>query len=507
VVVGAGPAGLALALHLADAGGRVVVLESGGSRPETGVDGAAALNDGVVVGDRFDSLVSGRARGLGGTAALWHGQCMRLHEVDLRPRAWIPHSGWPEAAGDLTSAYARAEQWLGVSGRGYGPERWAEHPEAAPPAWDSGRLLDDFTEYTHRPDVAKQHRNRLRGTAGVTVALHATVTRVLSARGSVLGVEVADSSGTVTKLPASRVVLAASAIENARILQLSDPDGVGLGFGRTWTGRFLQTHPVVDMAVIRPGSGSLLQNAYLAFASHRRRLFPKLRLAPEAQEAHGLVDACAVFAYDYESEHLAAARRVLTAARSRRVPADLRRDLRAMVTHAGPVLRDGYRHLARGLGTAQAPAQVRLELWLEQAPDPDNRVVLDTSTDSVGLHRPRVEWRVGEHELRTSRQMTEWISADVERLGLGSVEHLPTMDDDAAWRAAARDAAHASGTTRMSTDAGLGVVDPDLQVHGVQGLYVLGASVFPTAGYANPTLTVVALAVRLARHLMGGRAT
>ena len=75
------------------------------------------------------------------------------------------------------------------------------------------------------------------------------------------------------------------------------------------------------------------------------------------------------------------------------------------------------------------------------------------------------------------------------------------MSDDAAWRASVGDAAHPAGTTRMSSNAGSGVVDVNLRVHGVEDLHVIGSSVFPTCGYANPTLTIVALAIRLAGHL------
>jgi choline dehydrogenase-like flavoprotein len=57
------------------------------------------------------------------------------------------------------------------------------------------------------------------------------------------------------------------------------------------------------------------------------------------------------------------------------------------------------------------------------------------------------------------------------------------------------------GTTRMALDPRRGVVDQDCRVHGVENLYIAGSSVFPTCGFANPTLTIVELALRLVDHL------
>ncbi|MDH4169626.1 MAG: GMC family oxidoreductase, partial [Acidimicrobiia bacterium] len=61
---------------------------------------------------------------------------------------------------------------------------------------------------------------------------------------------------------------------------------------------------------------------------------------------------------------------------------------------------------------------------------------------------------------------------------------------------------HHAGTTRMSVRPEDGVVDPRGAVHGVDNLFVAGASVFPTAGYANPTLTAMALGCRVGHHVL-----
>jgi choline dehydrogenase-like flavoprotein len=506
VVVGSGAAGLPLALDLARRGQPVVLLESGGdSKDASDLHDAADLNRGVAVG--LPIKIERRARVLGGTTQLWRGQCMRLHDIDLAVRPWVPHSGWPLTLRDLAEYYARAERWIGVCGSEYGEALWAGHARLHPIEWNEHHLLHDFTQYAPRPQLAGQYRKELSRSRLVWTVLNATVSRVVLRERAACGVEVAGRDGVGTFVPARKVVLAAGSIENARLLMLSDPEGVGLGLGRHHTGRFLQDHPVVRTAEIHPFDYTFFQDRYVILRRGRQRLFPKVRLAPEAQEKYELMDANAVFLHDHDDPGFAAATRLVNAARTRQWRDIQGADAAWTARHPVPLLRDAYRRFGRGLATATRPAHVWLQLWLEQQPDEDSRVTLDESRDTLGLRRARLDWRCSEQEMRTSRRLTRWIAEDLVRMRLAEVTELPAMQSDDAWLESVRDAAHPAGTTRMSAHPDHGVVDKNLQVHGVPGLFVVGGSVFPTAGYANPVLTIVALALRLAEHLAPGTGT
>lgn len=503
VVVGSGAAGIALALTLGDRGRPVVLLESGGDVKSLGsIEDSAHLNEGVLEGQFFGGLQQGRARVLGGTTQLWDGQCMRLHDIDFCNRPWVPRSGWPLSVSDLDAHYAAAEEWLDVSGRGYAEDRWSDYPQLPPLHWNPDHLLHTFTEYSRQPYLGTKHRDRLARHADVRVLVHATVGQVHVKDDQVCHVEILDTSGRRARIDAKTVVLAAGTIENTRLLQLSDPDGLGLGLGREHTGSYLQDHPIIRTAEIFPTDYRVLQDRYVGLWKEKRRLFPKVRLSPKAQERHGLLDAAGVFEHDHDRASLDAARRLLLAARKGKRPPNSAKDV-ALASRAAPaILRAFYRRNVKGLYSfGGRPSHVWLQAWVEQAPKRERRVTLADSRDALGLRQPAVRWSCEPEELKTSRQLTRWISDDLSRLGVARVRELPTMTDDDTWRASVRDGFHPAGTTRMARNPQEGVVDTELQVHGVHGLFVVGGSVFPTSGYGNPTLTIVALALRLAEHL------
>ncbi len=141
-----------------------------------------------------------------------------------------------------------------------------------------------------------------------------------------------------------------------------------------------------------------------------------------------------------------------------------------------------------------------LESKPEQAPNRNSRITLDDARDAFGLRRVKVDWRMLPIDRRTVVRGEEIIDAELRRMGIGSLVPLPETEIEA-WPDSLEGGWHQLGTTRMHADAEHGVVDPNSRVHGMSNLYIAGGSVFPTSGTAPPTLTIVALALRLAAHL------
>jgi choline dehydrogenase-like flavoprotein len=230
-----------------------------------------------------------------------------------------------------------------------------------------------------------------------------------------------------------------------------------------------------------------------------------LTLPQETLETRGLQNCALFFHPRYEAHYVFASREVRAflmawdKLRRKGVPGGYAPYLRDMLS--GPH-RIGLAALRRAL-VREGPARWwRVRAMFETEPRAVNRVSLSDRKDGLGWPRARVHWTVSDFDLRCMRESFGLISERLRRAGVGALE-LAIPDTPEGWRRAIEGGKHHMGTTRMHEDPCLGVVDPDGRVHGCHNLYVTGSSVFPSGGYANPTLTIVALALRLAEHLSG----
>jgi choline dehydrogenase-like flavoprotein len=155
----------------------------------------------------------------------------------------------------------------------------------------------------------------------------------------------------------------------------------------------------------------------------------------------------------------------------------------------------------RGKSSLTPPKSMWLLSMCEQAPNPDSRVMLSDQRDPLGMLRIRLDWRLTELDRRTAEMTATSVRDEFSRLGIAQVKQAAWLSSASDWRQHLSGAFHPTGTTRMSVNPGDGVVDANCRVHGTANLYVGGSSVFPTSGYANPTLTIVALAIRTADTL------
>jgi choline dehydrogenase-like flavoprotein len=501
-VVGAGPAGIALTEALASAGLQVVLLESGGLQLDADTQ---ALNDGEIAGLPHPGVQDGRGRAVGGSAKLWAGQCLTLDPIDFERRDWVPYSGWPAAARKLDPYYRRAEAFFQVDNEVYDEANYRKFG-LAPPAWDSAALRTHFTVYTPEVDTGRFHLQRLRRDAGIRVVIHASVVRIETnaAVSRAETVHARSLTGRRCTVRAGAFVLCAGGMENARLLLLSNQQqNTGLGNGRDLVGRFLQDHPNGLVATLQGGDLRDLQDRFRLLYRGRKRYFPKFALSPTVQRARRVLNGNAHLVFGYPGQPaVAVMRELLDSARRRRLPSNPLRQAGLLLADTGNLAHILWRRYRHGRSPAGIPTDIKLQCYLEQAPNPDSRVMLSDQRDALGLPRLRSVWCLAEIERETLRVLAHTVSDEFRRLGMGDMRLDPWLDDASdGWAARLSDAYHHAGTTRMAEDPSQGVVDSDGQVFGIAGLYACGGSVFPTSGYANPTLTIVALALRLADHL------
>jgi choline dehydrogenase-like flavoprotein len=183
------------------------------------------------------------------------------------------------------------------------------------------------------------------------------------------------------------------------------------------------------------------------------------------------------------------------------MPDDFASHLGSVIADFDDIAQRSYSRLVEG---EQRPPTTPLSLHSrsEHAPNPDSRVSLGEGRDALGQRRVRLDWRLSSRDQHTIRRAREIIAEEMGRSGLGRLK-VVLDDEDAQWPQTITAGSHHIGTTRMHADPNRGVVDADCRVHGMANLFIAGSSVFPTCGYANPTLTIVALALKLADHVKG----
>lgn len=492
-IVGSGAAGISIALQMASKGHSVLLIESGGESPTPATE---SFNVGENVGTIALRLTQTRTRALGGATRLWYGQCITLDPIDYRLRSWVPNSGWPIQSAALEPFYRKAERFFQIPQDTY-DERIYRQFGLTPPAFERSVFEFKPTIYTPLIDFHKHFRASLEGSKSIRVVCDATATRIRlnDARTRVDCVDVQSLHGATRRVTANAYVIACGGIENARLLLASD-----VGNDSDMVGRFLQDHLTGDVAELKPDGAASLQDVFGLLYRDKIRYFPKFHLSAAAQEKHRVLNATMHMRFEYGASGVESMRRFVRAVRRGQLPPDALNEGLRVLRNLPAAARVAYRRYGRGLSPDIKPDRILFQVHSEQTPNPESRVTLSDRRDTLGQPLARVDWRLGPLEQRTFQTMYALIEAQVAKQRLGTLTPRAWIHESD-WTSHVQDTSHPTGSTRMATSPAHGVVDTNCQVFGIEGLYVAGSSVFPTNGYANPTLTIVALALRLSEHL------
>lgn len=493
-IVGAGAAGIAMARELAGQGLRLVLLESGGLDFDPAVQ---ALCAGEIAGNPSAPLDESRLRFFGGTSNHWMGYCRPLDPADFAARPWIPHSGWPLDRAELDPFYARAQTVLQLQDYDYTTARWtADMPPLLAGPLGQGRLQTTVLQQSPPTRLGEVYRDELGRAANVRVLLNANLVdiRTDAAAVTVEELAVACLDGRRFVVRPKVAVLACGGIENARLLlSARGTVAAGLGNGHGLVGRFFMDHPAYDAAEIL-----LDADPALARGPATQVIDTTLALDPAVERAQSL-GRFMVYVFPRrdggaEAPGYRALRDLTKALRRGQMPERIWQMLGNVIDD----LDGAAGNLWRRFVAASQVLTVRLHT--ETAPHPDSRVTLLDVRDPLGLPRVRLDWQITEFDRRTIRRGLEILGEELGRLGLGRLR-LAEWVQAPGFAVPGNGSYHHMGTTRMSDDPRRGVVDRNGRIHGMANLYVAGSSVFATGGAVNPTLSIVALALRLADRL------
>ena len=516
-LIGAGAAGITIARELAGSALRVCMVEGGGTQFE--YQESQELYAGDSVGAPV-ALEAGRLRFLGGTTNHWSGRCAPLDELDFRRRDWIPHSGWPIDRVELDPYYVRACKVAGFSSPWLSDRDTLSYLNVTLPSINEEWLKPFLWHFTpHTKDApawrwATAYGGLLQDSSNIRTLLHANFTAFTTSedRTRVHSLTVRSLNGVSAKINAAKFVLCCGGIENARVLLLAaEANSGGFGNNNDLVGRFFMQHP-------RGPAGLIVSSELMSRTQEQFNIFPGrdglivevgLTLAAQLQQKERLLNCSGVLRYQGDPESgLAIAQDIWRSLLSGQWPPEMGEKVGRVAGDFGAVVRGLEHRIAAGHsmdleGSKGVPSRSAILLLdLEQAPDPESRISLAPDRDALGLRRVQANWRLGEPERRTAARFASYVAAEFARLGIGRCRIEPWLrDDQVPMTNALEETYHYIGTTRMADDPSQGVTDRNCAVHGMENLFVAGSSVFPTAGQANPTLTIVAMALRLADHL------
>ena len=551
VIIGGGPAGITLAREFAGTDVSVLLLESGGLQ-ET--EESEALNQVESTGEpdspaqiemrkeyhapqaEFWSQETQpygvRCRVLGGSTKAWAGKSAAFDETDFAVRDWIPFSGWPIEKDALEPYLDRAAEWLNLGPNLYDKSFWDSASINAPKPHLNEEILEPFfwqfaKSKIDAVDVMRFGDEFARESAdNLHLLLHATVTNLdKSEDGTVSEVTFCGPDGETHTARGKRFVLAASGIENPRLLLVSN-----IGNQNDQVGRYLMDHPRVRIARVPKKHTPKTNKRFGFFAlNHKGRAHMYMHgLTPSRSvQVSEKLNNCALFMQEDRApdDPLEALKRLLKF-RSKKVGSDLLALLKSpgmLIKAFGmKILQSGAtpkfiknlivntviifnpNFVAREFLSGGLPHKLlglNIDGICEQAPDPESRITLSDQTDKFGVPLAKVHWKIDANAKRSLARLAEITREEFIRVGLPEPELEDWIVNDTPDDATIIDVAHTLGTTRMSVDPATGVVDTNCRVHGTENLYVTGGSVLPTSSHVNPTLMLLSLTVRLADHL------
>jgi choline dehydrogenase-like flavoprotein len=462
-IIGAGAAGITIADAFRSTKHKVYLLESGGFEYD---EDTQDLYEGDT-NDEFYNPGKNRLRYFGGSTNHWAGYCAPLSKIDFEKRSWVPHSGWPITKADLNSYYKRAAKTIDLKTDDFDAEK--SIPQKAKAVY--GDLECNMWRFSPPTRFGRKYKKALKGAMNITTFLHANVTNIATTDNAkkVTHVDVRTLSGKQFRIVAKYFILATGGIENARLLLMSNNTvKAGLGNQNDLVGRFFTEHPhfYFGALIFYSNKKHPLHN----FSQNKNDLLPNITLTEKAQKEHELLN------FSAELTTL------------KKPGKFLHRAGKGILRHLREV----------SYSDANFDQIVKVTIRSEQAPSPENRITLIQKKDVLDCPRIQLEWQLKAIDWECYTQSLNYLAQLFGQEKLGLLKAKPIKEDKNIMY---RGGSHHMCTTRMHDDPKQGVVDKNCKLHGTDNMYVAGSSVFTTAGWANPTYTLVALAHRLADHL------
>ena len=513
-IVGAGVAGISIAREFIGRSEKVVLLEGGGLEFTKSLRnlptvlrrhflGEQALTRGRNAGEAYYPLRFTRVRAFGGSSRAWHERrgvhARPLDAIDFETRDGLPEHGWPIDRAQLIPYYERAQEVCGLGPFAYEAKTWETQGYGAPLPLNPELVESVIFKFGRRSKFDRYEDDFARA-ENVNLVLHATAVNLADEGGCVQRIDCATLTGNRFRVQARTFVVAAGAIETARLLLASrDSQSAGIGNNRDLVGRCFMEHPDAAVGYLIPHP-ELDRSAFRLYqhqpAGENLTVEAMFKLSDATLRKERLLNSVLRLQPTYQSGMTAAVRSAQVVRRSVHfgipTPGLAKHALRSVL---------GAPQIIRHYATWRSgrPSEVYgIDVMAEQTPSTSSRVRLARRRDRLGVPTTILDWQLTNLDWDSIRRTVEIFGHAVREAGVGTV--ISTLEGKD-YPPAVYGNWHHLGTTRMHCDPAHGVVNENCRVHEMANLYIAGGSVFPTGGYANPSLTIVALSLRLADHL------
>ena len=498
-VVGAGAAGLSLADALGKAGIRVLVIERGGF-DRGNISKSEDVHD-ILSPDTHDPRWRTNNEAVGGSLHGWGGRCMPFDPEDFTVRRGSNAIGWPITYEEYAAWIKPAAEFLQTDAvfEVPGPAGWDVWPD----------LRVDRVETLNHPGHVSDWQSRVASGAanfdilsGMDVIALDWPAEAKSPAGLIL-----DVAQKHTHLPCNKIVLACGGLETTRLLleaQRTGPNrmgGVDGPLGRYYMGHLTGSIAEISFAKSEDAKAFGYQTAEGASPYRRRFTLTKNAQSYVAFWVESLLaEDVRHGSGELSFKHLISGARGNVGPHIRNVLGDPQGVISAIKARVRRQMRPDIRHPQR-LATSRA-GLYRLAYHAEHFPEAESRAYLSEEVDRKGRRKLVVDFEYGDATVNALIETHRTLAERLEHSALARLS-LPDRDEDCAEliTGQARDGYHQAGLARMSDDPHIGVVDANCGVHGTGNLYVASAAVFPVSSQANPTFSVVALALRLAKSI------
>jgi choline dehydrogenase-like flavoprotein len=527
-VIGAGPAGITFAREFIGLPIQLTLLESGRFGYDKQIQ---KLGEGKLTSYYFDrgAIVQGRRRQFGGTTNIWvytndpgdarrYARCLPPEAIDLAPCPDQPSLCWPLSLDDLHPFFRRAQFVWNGGVFDYDVSTWA-NALARPIDASGGLLATRICQHGPADIFSLRYRDDLLSAANIDVYLTCTGLTLESGgtTGRARSLRVARGDGTTFSVAAKVYVLAGGGVENVQLLLLSEMTQRGaVGNRHDNVGRYVTSHPEFRMGSIIPNRREVFDDIALYDMRSVGRFMVSgfLTIAHEVKRSEKLLNMSVALVprgAGFGTKAHRGMASLFAAIRHGEIPTHLSANIRSIVSSpqdaAATLLRRGtghYREYRGGWSRHDASRQKfkAIELWAapEQTAERNNKFTLTDERDWLGRKRVNLDWQWSQSDRDNVERSVGIFSSQIEAAGLGSFKRW--IEFQGPRRPRQSGLHHPMGGTRMHVDPRLGVVDENCLVHGLANVYVAGSSVFPTGlGYANPTLTLLALTLRLADQI------